>query len=200
MRAPVILLFLALGLPLLSQNFYGGVGQHLGISSYTRGMVPWQFKMSSNTGLFAGYKLKEKHAFQTGVGYHIAGAKEEVMYNGQKINKIYRQNYLRIPLIIKFKTGRKGRFLLAAGGYFNLYLGHSIRTDPTGYTLSTGWETLDIEKNVFGLLIRPEFELPLYGKTLSIGLQQDVGISKFAPETRPVGTSLFFEYRWFNLR
>jgi len=199
MKAPAILLFLALSIPLFSQGFYGGVGQHLGISTYTRGMVPWKFKFSSNTVLFTGYRLNDKFAFQTGIGYLIAGVKLEKQINGQYVDEIFRQDYLGIPMIVKYRMGRKGRFLPGAGGFCNIHLRHSVRTDPPGYSPLPIWENLDSEKDIFGLTLRPAFELPLYGKTLSIGLQQDVGITKFAAETRPTGTYLFIEYNWINL-
>lgn len=198
MRARILMAVLICACPIYSQDFSVGVGQNLGASAFTPGLIPWKMKFASATGFFLTGEFNNTYLLQSGLYYNFSGAKQEMLLLPDRtgIDEILRQDYLRVPLIFKIRLGDTGRFLAGAGGYFNYFLNYSTRTAPAKYSSYASQEDLELKKHVFGLLIRPEFEFPLYGNIFSIGLQLEIGLTSFAERTRPLGTYLFLGYKW----
>ena len=179
-------------IPLLSQPVRVSFEQHLGTSSYASGLVNFSYKFSSSTGLTASVSPGARYAIQSGLYYHLSGTGNEVIYTTvsprESVKEYLHQGYIRIPLIFKIKLGKRKRIQAGTGGYFNIFTHHNITTDNPDYPESAILENLNKGNHDYGILLRTEYLVSEFPRIISIGIQQELGLQTFVPETRHIGT------------
>lgn len=161
MRIHFLVLVLLINISTYAQNLSYGFEQHVGLSSFTRGLLPFNPMLSSSTGFVIDKPLSELTVLQSGLYIHLSGASNDIYWpkNNQyvRVNEVLQLTYLRIPMIFKVVVGEKRNFLLGAGGYFNLFLDRHINSDNADFPISNGpWLSLELDQQDFGIILRQE--------------------------------------------
>jgi len=187
-----------------AQKVKFGLEQHLGLSTYTRGLLPFDLKLSSSTGLIVGMALSDRIKLRSGLYFHSTGANNKVSYGyplyQTDVIQTVAQSCLRLPLFLNVRIGKKKRFSMEAGGYFNYFIQYKISTDSNDYPYDGGgmWVDLELDQHDFGIIIRQEIAKSLYNVGISIGLQEEIGLNPLARGTVQVGTSAFITITFYE--
>lgn len=201
----ILLIALLLNVSVYAQKLSYGFEQHVGLSSFTNGLLPFDPKLSSSTGFVIDKPLSEQIGLRSGLYIHFSGASNDIYWpkNNQyvRVKEALRQSYLRIPLIFKVVVGDKRNVLLGFGGYFNLFLGRTINSDNNDYPISQSlWIDLELDQQDFGIILRQNLVKDFGQYEFSYGLQEELSINPVAPETLPYGIYLFGGIRLNNIK
>jgi hypothetical protein len=196
MRMVVVLLSLLIFSNIVAQKTTLGLEQHVGVSCFTSGLLSYNPKLSSSTGLIIEKPISDHFNLQSGLYYQNAGAKSEIFYPGTsgqiKVTETARQSFLRIPAIIKVRIGPQHRFFIGAGGYFNYNLGTKIFSDNDVYPgPHSFWTSFDLDQHEFGIILKQVLCNSFERFCFTCGLQEEIGLNPSAPETLPYGISAF---------
>jgi len=196
MRISLLIISLLLSINLNAQRLSYGFEHHIGLSSFTHGLLPFHLKPSSSTGFVIDNPFSKKLLLLSGLYIHFSGARTEIYwpYNSDyvKVKEALRQSYLRIPVIFKVDVGDKRNIYLGAGGFFNLFLSRKISSDNDEYPISISpWMVLELDQQDFGIILRQEIVKVFDRFEFSYGLQEELSMNPVARETIPYGFYLF---------
>jgi len=196
MRMLVLIISLQISTSLVAQKITLGLEQHVGLSCFTSGILPFNPLLSSNTGIVVEKPVSDHFSLQSGLYYQNSGAKSEWYYSsssGQtKVVENVRRSCLRIPVIIKVRIGTQHRFFIGAGGYFNYNLGSKISSDNDVYPgPHSFWSSFDLDQHEYGIILKQELGKSFDRFYLTYGLQEEIGLNPLASNTLPYGIYAF---------
>lgn len=164
------------------------------------------FKTGMSFGISVDYKVKNKFFINYGLGFEQKGTKYSYTSNlggGLIINEsnYLTYNYLYLPVLAKFKLGKKGNFYFDFGNYAGYLLGGSVRTIVSGEGNDSDQKDPlnmhNMQRFDFGLSIGGGFEIPITtNNNITFDLRYDHGLipdAKFHTINLAIGYE--FKYR-----
>jgi len=195
-RILFVISVLFLVIPLIGQDMYFNLSQANGVSSFTRNLLPFGVKYSTQTEVLVGFRLSESIGLQAGLAYQSAGASNEVTYespNAETVRETYSIGFLKIPVELSMRFGEKLSAGLDIGCYYNLNINQSIGTNASNGEVSGAISVNDLSKNDFGIRVKPVLDIHLSEKYMAtVGVLQEFGLIECLEKTHHFNTYITF--------
>jgi opacity protein-like surface antigen len=175
-----------------SQDFKFGVKGGLNVASQDITVQAYQGVNTSlknvigiNIGVFGQIKVSEKFYLQPELFYSMQGQALEIVYNGQKATQTLEVNYIVLPVMAKYYTGKK--FSIQAGPQLAMLVAATEKIDSSisGLPSSSTEAKSNYNSTDFGLNFGLGYEI---SKNVSLATRYNIGFSDVEKTVSP-GTS-----------
>ena len=122
-----------------AQQFHGGLTAGLVGSQVTGDTYSGYKKAGIYVGGFVSLDISDRSAFQMELTYFQKGARENPTEKNNYDFLLFRANYIEMPVLYQFKTGKERNFIFEAGPSVGFLMGYfeenevQVESDKEGY-------------------------------------------------------------------
>jgi len=122
-----------------AQQFHGGLTAGLVGSQVTGDTYSGYKKAGVNVGEFVSLDISDRSAFQMELTYFQKGARENPTEKNNYDYLLFRANYIEMPVLYQFKTGKERNFIFEVGTSVGFLMGYfeenevQVESDLEGY-------------------------------------------------------------------